>query len=331
MISSRGVVGSRSRLRGRAERAIDEHPARMTRGAARRASRPRSSSARRGELADRLEHPVAVRSARVGAPAERGSCRAARRACRGRRRRPPPRLRACSRRGRSRGSRTGSARRARGDRATRRSSPAASRGADPRRAAPAGRADPRGARGSPRACSRRVRAAASSSASGSRSRRSQSSSPSCVGSIAASTRCARSTKKVDRLLEHERRKVEPRLGGDVQRLAARDEEPESRARRNERRERRCHAPGGAARRCRAAGACAARRPVRRSPPADAPSAPRASAIAGSTSAGSRSARERDEDRAAVGVLREQAGQLDREAGLARAAGPDDRSGSAAPR
>ena len=34
-------------------------------------------------------------------------------------------------------------------------------------------------------------------------------------------------------------------------------------------------------------------------------------------------RERDEDRAALGVLREQTGQLDREAGLARAAGADD--------
>ena len=87
-------------------------------------------------------------------------------------------------------------------------------------------------------CRRRVRAAASSNASGKPSRRSH--------SIVTSSR--RLDRGVDApraiheeghsLFEHERTQVEPRLGGDVQRLAARHEEPERRCARRQGRERR---------------------------------------------------------------------------------------------
>ena len=120
-----------------------------------------------------------------------------------------------------------------------------------------------------------------------------------------------------RLVQRERGKVEPCLGGDVERLATRHHETKSRRCLDDRREHCCHARKQlldvVEHQMGTAPAYPRRDPLRRH-------------ALGSERACNRRQDERrvaerrkgDEDRAAVRVLRDQARQLDREPGLARA-------------
>ena len=121
-----------------------------------------------------------------------------------------------------------------------------------------------------------------------------------------------------------RRQVELALAGDAQRLAARRDDPQAGAAASSSasgRPRRA----AAARGCRGGrGSASSPTPASRSRAASSPEAPRRSAISGTTSAASRTGRERHEDRAAVGLVGQEPGELEREPRLARAAGTDDR-------
>ena len=144
-----------------------------------------------------------------------------------------------------------------------------------------------------------------------------------VRSMSGRTARARVRKSVDGLVRGERRQVELDLGADAKRLAARHEQAQRPARPRRGRRSRRRRRAGAARGCRARRACASSPTRAAIEPGSAPAAPSASASAGQHERRVAQRRERDEDRAAVGVLREQTCELDREAGLAGAAGAED--------
>ena len=170
-----------------------------------------------------------------------------------------------------------------------------------------------------------MRAAASSSASGRWSSRPQSSATAASGLEVGPDRPRSLDEEGSRLRPRRAAagRARPRPGCAAARGTSRAIRSVGR-RRDERRRAAARQPGAGARGCRGRRACAARRRARRSRRRRElrRRADRASACSTSVAVAER--RERHEDRPAVGLVGQQASELDREARLARAARADDR-------